>query len=475
MRANFQLSPKLFSHSVMEISDFKSLAMVEGAENYQEAAIILERPPIEIFAQRAAPTVVMKPLRQRQGKFYFECKTNTGGYMQLGWADESFRAIADEGKGCGDDAHSWAYDGMRRLKWHNNIKEQYGRQWKAGDVISLAVNLEDREVRFGLNGDWEGEMGCAFSGVTFEGAVYPCMSLMRGERVQINLGTETNPFVYPPPKGFLPLTVTYPVVNLENEYNRFSSCAHVVQMGLAENSFTVSFPGEIMVTMMRRGLEYEGKKNALIHAGYEETLRKWYEARGTIEANLGRAGLTKDEIFAIICYTLEKPPVYRHFNGDTRKGYTGDGMDFPILSYLLREGCRKILAATPKENRTRIVYRGVNIKFAAEPGQIVRFGSYTSTTGNISVAEEFQKNSTGSQFVIVTKIGASIKLLSVYPEEDEVLLPPFEVYKVHRVEEAPSRIFLTSCFDDSFVDKYVVDGNAVGETEALVKKLTDLE
>lgn len=457
----------------MEISDFKSLAAVEGAENYQEAAIILEGPPIEIFAQRAAPTVVMKPLRQKQGRFYFECKTNTGGYMQLGWADESFRAVADEGKGCGDDAHSWAYDGMRRLKWHNNMKEQYGRRWKAGDIISLAVNLEDKEVSFGLNGDWEGEMGCAFSGVTFEGAVYPCMSLMRGERVQINLGTETNPFVYPPPEGFLPLTVTHPVVNLENEYNRFSSFAHVVQMGLAESSFTVSFPGEIMVTMMRRGLEYEGKKNALIHAGYEETLKKWLEARETIEANLGRSGLTKDEIFAVICYTLEKPPVYRHFNGDTRKGYTGDGMDFPILSYLLREACRKILAATPKENRTRIVYRGVTVKFAAEPGQIVRFGSYTSTTGNISVAEDFQKNSTGSQFVIVTKIGASIKMLSAYPEEDEVLLPPYEVYKVHRVEEAPSRIYITSCFDDSFVEKYVVDGNAVGEAEALVKKLTE--
>lgn len=199
--------------------------------------------------------------------------------MQLGWADESFRAIADEGKGCGDDAHSWGYDGMRRLKWHNNIKEQYGRRWKAGDVISLAVNLEDKEVSFGLNGDWEGEMGCAFSGVTFEGAVYPRMSLMRGERVQINLGTQTNPFVYPPPEGFLPLTVTHPVVNLENEYNRFSSFAPVVQMGLAESSFTVSFPGEIMVTMMRRGLEYEGKKNALIQAGYQETLKKmvWSE------------------------------------------------------------------------------------------------------------------------------------------------------------------------------------------------------
>jgi len=455
----------------MEI-DFKSLATVEGAENYQEAAIILEGPPIEIFAQRAAPTITLRPLRQTQGKFYFECKTNTGGYMQLGWADESFKAIADEGKGCGDDEHSWAYDGMRCLKWHNNHKEQYGRQWKAGDVICIAVNLEDKEVSFGLNGDWEGEMGSAFLGATFHGAVYPCLSLMRGQRVQLNLGTENNTFAYPPPEGFLPLTVTHPVENSESEYSRFSSFAHVIQMGLSENSFAVSFPGEVMVKMMGRGLVYEGKKNALIHAGYEETLKKWQEKEESIQAHLGRAGLTNDEIFAIICYTLEKPPVYRHFNGDTRKGYTGDGMDFPILSYLLREACRKILAATPRENRTRIVYRGVSIQFSAEPGQIVRFGSYTSTTGSIAVAEDFQKNSTGTQFVIVTKIGASIKMLSAFPEEDEVLIPPYEVFRVHRIEEEPSRIFLTSCFDDAFVDRYTVDGNAVNEAVALAKKLT---
>lgn len=202
-------------------------------------------------------------------------------------------------------------------------------------------------------------------------------------------------------------------------------------------------------------------------------MKKWEEKKELIQAELGRAGLTNDEIFAIICYTLEKPPVYRHFNGDTRKGYTGDGMDFPILSYLLREACRKILAATPKENRTRIVYRGVSLKFSAEPGKIVRFGSYTSTTGNITVAENFQKNSNGTQFVIVTKIGASIKMLSAFPEEDEILIPPYEVFKVHRTEEDPSRIYLASCFDDSFVDRYTADGNAVNEAVALVKELTE--
>lgn len=36
--------------------DYKALATVEGADSYQEAAVILEGPPIEIFAQRAAET-----------------------------------------------------------------------------------------------------------------------------------------------------------------------------------------------------------------------------------------------------------------------------------------------------------------------------------------------------------------------------------------------------------------------------------
>jgi len=452
----------------MEI-DFNSLATVEGADNYQEAAIILGGPPIEVFAQRAAPTVALKPLRQTHGKFYFECKTNTGGFMQLGCADESFRAIADEGKGCGDDKHSWAYDGMRSLKWHNNIKERYGRRWKAGDVICIAVNLEDKEISFGLNGEWDGEMGIAFSGISFDGGVYPCLSLMRGERVQIHIGNEANPFLFAPPKGFLALTVTQSDKRSESDYGKFSSFARVIQMGLSEESFAVSFPGEIMVEMMGRGLAYEAKKNAMIHAGYEQTLKTWEEKKESVQAELGRAGLTNDEIYAIICYTLEKPPVYRYFNSDTRKGSRGDGMDFPILSYLLREACRKLLAATPKANRTRIVYRGVTIKFAAQPGQIIRFGSYTSTTGNISVAEDFQKNSNGTQFVIVTKIGASVKALSAFPEEDEVLIPPYEVFKVHRIEESPSRIFLSSFFGDDFVERYILDGNVVGEAEALVK------
>lgn len=447
--------------------DYNNLATVVGAEYFQEAAIILAGPPIEMFAQRGAPTVVLKPLRQASGKFYYECKTATAGYMQLGWADEDFQAIADQGKGCGDDAHSWAYDGKRCLKWHENKKEKYGEAWSAGDIIGIAIDIDQRQITFSLNGK---DLGEAFKNISISGAVYPCMSLARGERVQIFLGNESDPFHHQPPAGFLPLTITFPPeVIKEDPYNKFSSRANVINMGLAEHSFNVSFPGEMMVTMMRRGLDYEAKKNALIHGGYEETLKKWQQIKDTL-GNIDNIGLTKDEIYAIICYTLQKPPVYRYFNGDARKGYGGDGMDFPILTYLLREACRKILATTPKEERTKIVYRGNSVPFAAEVGQKVRFGSYTSTTANRKVADEFQKTSTGTQFVIVTKIGAPIKMLSVFPEEEEVLLPPYEIYRIHRIEESPSVIHLASVFEDDFVERYVADGNTVYEANNMAKK-----
>ncbi|XP_032228268.1 uncharacterized protein LOC5504108 [Nematostella vectensis] len=449
--------------------DFVSLASVESTGSIQEAVIVIPGPPIEVFGQRGAPSVVLKPLKQTKGKFYYECKTSTGGYMQLGWADDGFSAAADTGQGCGDDSHSWAYDGTRTLKWHANAKEPYGRKWKEGDTVGIAVDLDQGEVSFSLNGDWSSPMGTAFTGITPDGGIYPCLSLIRGQRVSVHLGTPSNPFDYNPPEGYLPLRVTQPVAASSDDYSRFASFANVIQMNLSEHCFAVSYPGELMVTMMGRGLGYEAKKNAMMHSGYEATMKRWQDHEKSIKDAVAHIGLTRDETMAVICYTLESPPVYRYFNSDTRKGYLGDGMDFPIISYLLREACRKILAATPKEQRTRIVYRGVNLPFAAEIGQVVRFGSYTSTTGNITTAEEFRKTSTGTQFVIVTKLGASIRELSAFPEEEEVLLPPYEAFRVHRVE--PGCIYVASVFENDFVEQYCRDGGAVNQAQAIVKDL----
>lgn len=61
----------------------------------------------------------------------------------------------------------------------------------------------------------------------------------------------------------------------------------------------------------------------------------------------------------------------------------------------------------------------------------------------------------------------------VFFEEDEVLFLLYEVFRVYRVEEEFLRIFLMSCFDDLFVDRYIVDGSVVSEVEVLVKKLIE--
>ena len=134
-----------------------------------------------------------------------------------------------------------------------------------------------------------------------------------------------------------------------------------------------------------------------------------------------------------------------------------ENVDPSCRLYLLAEACKKILAATPKEKRKNTVYRGVNLPFSAEVGKIIRFGNYTSTSIRIEVAQKFQDPAAQSTlFVIDTKVGASIKALSKFPEEEEILIPVCESFRVDRVEKsAPTVIYLTSCLEDSFVDKYV--------------------
>lgn len=450
--------------------NYNNIASIIGGGAFQESAIILAGPPIEIFAQRGAPTIILKPLRQSKGKFYYECKTATAGFMQIGWCDEGFGASATEGKGCGDDAGSWGFDGKRCLKWHDGKQEKYGELWSEGDILGIAADLDKKEIFFACNGK---SLGKAFEKVDVTGAIYPCISLARGQRVQLFLGNIEDPFNYQPPEGFAPLKLSFPVENTakEDQYNKFASDAKVINMSLAEKSFNVSFPGEMMVKMMGRGLDYEAKKNAMIHAGYQETLKKWKAIQANNLLNLKDLGLSENEAYAVICYTLEKPPVYRFFNGGARKGYCGDGMDFPVLTHLLQEACRKILLSTPKPERTKTVYRGVSLPFGAEVGQKVRFGSYTSTTSSKNVAESFQRSDGGTQFVIETKIGAPIRSFSAFPEEEEVLLPPYEVYRVSKVVEKPLMIYMESVFDDEFVDRYVDNSNAVYEANDMAQKV----
>jgi hypothetical protein len=96
-----------------------------------------------------------------RGRFYYEAALQSEGCMQVGWIDASFSGDVAEGNGVGDDAHSWAFDGYRKLRWHE-ASQPWGRNWKVGDVVGAAVDFDAGELWFSLNGSWTDGMGLAF-------------------------------------------------------------------------------------------------------------------------------------------------------------------------------------------------------------------------------------------------------------------------------------------------------------------------
>jgi len=133
-----------------------------------------------------------------KGKVFYEVEILDldEGIQQFGWADEAFQRVESQvGEGTGDDEHSWGADGARVQRWHDGSTE-YGQSWSNGDVLGCAANLDDGEILFGLNGNWESPMGVAFSSIKFQGGLYPSLTANSGV-FRVNLGGR--PFKHGPP------------------------------------------------------------------------------------------------------------------------------------------------------------------------------------------------------------------------------------------------------------------------------------
>ncbi|NXK69602.1 NRT2 ribosyltransferase, partial [Sylvietta virens] len=155
--------------------------------------------------------------------------------------------------------------------------------------------------------------------------------------------------------------------------------------------------------------------------------------------------LRLEQAVALTAYTMEQG-LYREFNaavrvaGRSRRDYL-KSFPFKVLHFLLTEAVRDLRAARSRP-RCLHVYRGVDgIRFTTRLGQIVRFGQFASTTLLKNVSEAY---GTSTTFEVDTCHGADIQDFSDYPEEQEVLIPPFETFKVtsitHRGNETSIRL-----------------------------------
>ncbi|XP_016389164.1 T-cell ecto-ADP-ribosyltransferase 1-like [Sinocyclocheilus rhinocerous] len=135
--------------------------------------------------------------------------------------------------------------------------------------------------------------------------------------------------------------------------------------------------------------------------------------------------LTKNHLIAIYVYTDSQ--VFKDFNNDARSGkqnYKDKLYKWYSLHFLLTDAIQIL----KQQNKCIKTYRGTKVKFNEDvKNHEVRFGSFASSSLNNERAKFF---GTVSCFEIHTCEGADVTKYSKLKREQEVLIPPYEKFKV---------------------------------------------
>ncbi len=132
--------------------------------------------------------------------FYWEVEVvDIVGVVQFGVCAEGFEVLEDAAdEGVGDDAWSWAADGVRLLKWHEGDQGAYGSAWALGDIVGFALDMRiagAAVMSVSVNGSFATPNGPAFTAID---APYLSPALTAsGGCYRLNLGDR--PFVHSPP------------------------------------------------------------------------------------------------------------------------------------------------------------------------------------------------------------------------------------------------------------------------------------
>ncbi|KAM4750120.1 erythroblast NAD(P)(+)--arginine ADP-ribosyltransferase-like [Anableps anableps] len=147
--------------------------------------------------------------------------------------------------------------------------------------------------------------------------------------------------------------------------------------------------------------------------------------------------LEKEQNMAIYAYTLDKPEIYAEFNNAvrTQKDQYKGTFQYHSLHFFLTGALKALNFRKLKTERCLTGYRRVNKKFKLGIlDKQIRFSAFTSSSmGEYPSNEKFGYETC---FEIYTCLGADISLYSKFGEsEREVLIPPYEIFKVTEIKE----------------------------------------
>lgn len=156
--------------------------------------------------------------------------------------------------------------------------------------------------------------------------------------------------------------------------------------------------------------------------------------------NKGEEALTKEHKQAICVYTSDNQKFYGIFNGAVRtnRKLYGKSFAFHSLHFWLTSAV-KILSNNKKCHTT---YRRTNLVLSGNVNDIIRFGFFASS----SKRTDLTKFGSKTCFQIETCFGAFLKKYpSLKDIEQEVLIPPYEMFKITKKLENKYKEHLSDC------------------------------
>lgn len=141
-------------------------------------------------------------------------------------------------------------------------------------------------------------------------------------------------------------------------------------------------------------------------------------------------GLTDEESLAVMLYTSTS--VNGEFNMILRDGIRHQ-YDIPqqVLHYHLISALERLRVL---QTLPRVLYRGDQNSYQhLSQGDKVQLAGFTSAVYNLTIATRIRRYG-GSLFVLKgVGFGAAITKLSLYPDEAEILIPPYESFRITKV------------------------------------------
>ncbi|XP_059706295.1 erythroblast NAD(P)(+)--arginine ADP-ribosyltransferase-like [Haemorhous mexicanus] len=219
----------------------------------------------------------------------------------------------------------------------------------------------------------------------------------------------------------------------------------VVPLDMAQDSFDDQYQGcgPAMTAALPALNCSEFQKNPLFAQAWVKATAEW-QSQGSLVSPLSSPA----QAIALMAYTMEdvyekcpnKKCLYEKFNGDVRAAGRSrqeyrDNFHFKTLHFLLTQALVTLRDIWGPQCHD--VYWGVRgVRFKAEQGDIVRFGQFTSVSLNGTTAKDFGIDTV---FQVHTCHGVDIWEFSNYPNENEVLIPPFETFEVIEVSQEGGR------------------------------------